>query len=78
MTDMYQIKMYLINHNDKLTDDVIKWLIESAFERYNSLCVSIRFDEMKCKDIGEFEDDSKFNFSKTDIKEYRKEFETKC
>lgn len=73
MTDIYQIKMYLINLSDELSEEEIKLIIENAFDR-NSLCAIVKFDEILCKDIGEWSDENKFNFSKTDIEEYRKEF----
>lgn len=74
MTDMHQIKMYLINLGDKLSEDEIKEIIECAFDR-SSLSAIVEFDDINHKDIGEWSDENKFNFSSTPIEEYRKEFE---
>jgi len=73
MTKMYKIKMYLINLGDELSEKEIKEIIESSVER-NSLSMIIEFDDISHKDIGEWTDDIKFNFSDTNIEEYRKEF----
>lgn len=73
MVLMRKIEMYVINLGDKLSEEEMKEVLDQSLHGTAITC-SVRFGEIKEKDIGEWHDDIKFNLRNTPIEEYRKEF----
>ena len=74
MVQMRKIEMYVINLGDDLSQEEMKILLDQSLEGTAVNCL-VRFGEIKEKDIGEWDDDIKFNMNYTPIEEFRKEFE---
>ena len=70
MFKMFKVEMYVLDIDGDLSATEMKECIMGSLEDCD-----VKFGEVEEKNIGEWQDESKFNLSTTPIEEYRKEFE---
>lgn len=71
MAKLHKVEFFIVDYDNGFTDDCIEEELERVFENN----VGIMISKIQAVNIGEWDDDHKFNLLSTPLEEYEKEFE---